>query len=146
MLNQTLENFRQFLASADSALPKWLKQNDDYMAEFYQANWEVMVETRLIDLGIVSGVIDVYGEGADSNDASSRVSLPNALPKCSIQIGEGFVIHSYGTMTQDYYHMGSPFDFVKGEHPDGRELIIAVEKVEYFIGDSYDKIALNHGS
>lgn len=113
------------------------------MAEFYQANWEILVETRLIELGITTGLIDIYGEGADSNGASSRVSLPKAPPTCSIQISEGFVFHSYGKITQDYYEVGYPFNFVKAEHPDGRELIMPVEQVEYFIGDTYDSIAGN---
>lgn len=141
LLNQTLESFRQFLISVDSELPEWLKQNDEYMAEFYQANWEVMVETRLKALELIQSFIDVYGEGADSNGNSSRVSLPHAIPKNSVQMQKYYVFHSYGTMVQGYYQMGYPYDFVKAEHPDGTEIIIAVNEADYLIGDSYDDIA-----
>lgn len=140
-LKQTLGDFRQFLFSVTNELPEWLKNNNEYMAEFYQANWEILVETRLIDLGITSGLIDIYGEGADSNGASSRVSLPSRLPKCSIQICEGFVFHSYGKMTKGYFEMGYPYEFVKGEHPDGREMVIAADDAEFLIGETYDNVA-----
>lgn len=140
LLNQTLESFRQFLISVDNKLPDWLKHNDEYMAEFYQANWEVMVETRLKDLELIPSFIDVYGDGADSNGNSSRVSLPHAIPKNSVQIQKDYVFHSYGTMVQGFYQMGYPYDFVKAEHPNGNEVIIAVNEADYFIGESYDDI------
>ena len=51
------------------------------------------------------------------------------------------MFHSFGKITQGYFEMGYPYDYVKGEHPDGREIIIAADDADFLIGDTYDIVA-----
>lgn len=51
---------------------------DELKNDFYQANWEIFVESLICIPGIE--FLEVYGDGADCNGASSRVCLPDKLP------------------------------------------------------------------
>jgi hypothetical protein len=76
-----LRSFAAFLTagwSEASALLSLVDQPDDYLADWTQANWEILVEAVLLPGG--TGFLEVYGDGADCNGASSRVFLPEALP------------------------------------------------------------------
>lgn len=53
---------------------------DEFWNDWVQANWEAFVEARL-GPGLF---LEVYGEGADCNGASSRVWMPDAVPTNSV--------------------------------------------------------------
>ena len=54
---------------------------DDFMSDWAQANWELLVETPLREMtGFESAFLEPYGDGADCNGASPRVWMPGALP------------------------------------------------------------------
>ena len=71
--------FAELLSS--SWLPVTKAEQDfniaECFADFAQANWELLVEGALV--GQVAA-LQVYGDGADSNGASSRILFPNRLP------------------------------------------------------------------
>ena len=140
-LDEVIEQFRCFLIESYKFLPRWLLTNDEQMAEYFQANWEILVESRLNELNLMSGAIDVYGDGADCNGASSRVSIPELRPTAAVHIKNGCVLHSFGSTKNGYFEMIPPFDFVKGEFPGGGELVLSISEADFSIGGSYDNLA-----
>lgn len=85
-LDEVLRTFAKFLhASWDGAceVARSLEQLDptEFMSDWVQANWELLVETPFRELaGFGDAFLEPYGEGAECNEASSRVWKPEALP------------------------------------------------------------------
>ena len=79
--NAAVLNFRDFLISSWENLRKVMGSiNDPITAEeltndFLQSNWEIFVESIICNPG--SEYLEVYGDGADCNGASSRVCFPD---------------------------------------------------------------------
>ena len=81
--NQLIKNFHLFIDMSWKQAEKILRFNetaevDRIFNDWLQANWEILIEASLFPNG--SGFLEVYGEGADCYETSSRVFLPNALP------------------------------------------------------------------
>jgi hypothetical protein len=55
--------------------------NEDSVNDWLQANWELLVERNVLK---VNEYLEVYGEGADYNGASSRIVDPEALPNFKV--------------------------------------------------------------
>lgn len=55
--------------------------NEDSINDWLQANWELLVERKVLK---VNEYLEVYGEGADYNGASSRIADPEALPNFKV--------------------------------------------------------------
>jgi hypothetical protein len=85
-LDDVMRRFAQFLSAswgAASAVATTMKQVEsaEFMSDWAQANWELLVETPFREIvGFGKAYLEPYGEGADCNDASSRFSRPSALP------------------------------------------------------------------
>ncbi len=141
-LRHVLCDFQNFLVSSYASLPDWMIDREDAndpIADWYQANWEILVEYRMQFLGLVDGHIDIYGDGADCNGNSSRVFLPNAQPLKSIRINDKFAFHSFGTLRNDFFVLEPPFEFVKGEFPENdKEIVVKFEEARFSVGVPYD--------
>ena len=143
-LDNTLSDFRKFLLLNFELMSELLSSDNDtqeLLDDWKQANWEVIVEFRLKYLKLIDGFIDVYGNGADCNGASSRVFLPDALPTSAVQIKPNYIFHSFGTLNNGYFIQEPPFDYVKGENPKTGELILPLHQVTFCIGKTYDSLA-----
>ncbi|SEA67499.1 hypothetical protein SAMN05192529_14412 [Arachidicoccus rhizosphaerae] len=57
--------------------------NEDSINDWLQANWELLVERKVLK---VNEYLEVYGEGADYNGSSSRIVDPEALPNFKVVI------------------------------------------------------------
>lgn len=55
--------------------------NQDSINDWLQANWELLVERKVLK---VNEYLEVYGDGADYNGASSRIADPEALPNFKV--------------------------------------------------------------
>lgn len=77
-----LLNFRDFLELNLPRISKYL--GDELAQDWVQANWELIVESKLCKSG--SEFLEVYGEGADCNGDSSRVWMPNATATHRVNI------------------------------------------------------------
>ena len=56
-------------------------ESTDFMADWAQANWEILVETAFREsVGFGKAYLEFYGEGADCSEASSCVWSPRAIP------------------------------------------------------------------
>ncbi len=134
---------RQNLIASFGSLPSWLKDDpNNSINDWYQSNWEILVENPLMNRGIVKSVIDVYGDGADCNGSSSRVSLHELQPKQSIHVNDGYIFHSYGTMKNEWYYQEPPFDIIRAEKPNDEILLVAASEAELTIDPSYDCISI----
>ncbi|ACU07091.1 hypothetical protein FIC_00636 [Flavobacteriaceae bacterium 3519-10] len=82
-VNTVIKNFADFLNLSNTSL-KLVKDNlvadnfADIQNDFYQVNWEILVESAVCIPG--EEWLQIYGEGADCNSGSSRVTFPEKLP------------------------------------------------------------------
>ena len=137
-VDQALQDYRRFILANYSFASERL--SSVLLSDWLQANWEVIVEARLHDAGLISGVLDVYGDGADCNGASSRVSLPDKAPICAVHVAPGFIFHSFGTLKDEWFVQEPPFDFVKGEDAGDGEVVIRFDQTAFTIGEPYDSL------
>lgn len=71
--------FSHFLNSSWESCEDFIDTNSFHSLriDWLQANWEILVEGAFFESGVA---LEVYGEGADCNGASSRVLYPERLP------------------------------------------------------------------
>ena len=55
--------------------------SEDSINDWLQANWELLVERKVLK---INEYLEVYGEGADYNGASSRITDSEALPNFKV--------------------------------------------------------------
>ncbi len=87
-IDQLVRNYVEFLNQNLNFLINKMKVDEDYLNDWMQANWELLVEFELED----EVTLEVIGDGADLNGQSSRVIYPerveNHCIKCSSKIGK----------------------------------------------------------
>lgn len=80
IVDEVLFEFLGFLniswAAVDD-LSKKFRRQEEFIDDWLQANWEILVESVLLE---GAGYLDVYGDGAEMNDPSSRILKPEKLP------------------------------------------------------------------
>jgi len=84
--NQVIKSFASFLnASWNIAVPllsaRAYTTNENAIGDWLQANWEILVEKRVLQQ---NEYLEVYSDGADYNGSSSRINDLNALPTHSL--------------------------------------------------------------
>jgi hypothetical protein len=57
--------------------------NGDSINDWLQANWEFLIERKVLK---VDEYLEFYGDGADFNGASSRITDPDSLPTFKINL------------------------------------------------------------
>ena len=80
-INSIMQAFRDFLDLNWSGVSNALSQA--VLDDWIQANWELLVESRVCKAPYE--FLEVYGDGADCNDGSSRVWYPEATPTHEIK-------------------------------------------------------------
>src|SRR4051812_18770283 len=76
-----VREFANFLSSSWNSASISLSSDesyDDLLADWLQANWEILVEAPLFPGG--AGFLEPYGDGAECNGDSSRVYNVAAVP------------------------------------------------------------------
>lgn len=121
-------------------------QTGSFVIDWLQANWEMLVEGALPPKPIY---LEVYGEGADCNGASSRVYHPDAvathrvvcLPRhdtvtdllstnlCPLT-KTGLALEQLVTMDGTWYKTAAPFDCVLVDH-GGTSQVFLLEDVKF---------------
>ncbi|WPP50689.1 hypothetical protein [Catalinimonas niigatensis] len=128
-----LEEFRQFLIGSWNSLPNRIKNNDNYqLDDWLQANWEILVEARLFyDQNKINKLIlEVYGNGADFNGASSRVFAPEAKATHYICINQNYKFEAFGKQYENgWFGMELPFDKVLVTDENDNEIILDVSDI-----------------
>lgn len=57
--------------------------NEDSLNDWLQSNWEFLVERKILK---INDYLEVYGNGADFNGASSRITDPNTVANFKIKV------------------------------------------------------------
>ena len=135
-LKAILQSFQFFLKTSWEGLPHDLLQSRE-LEDWYQANWEIIVENAISKNSGYGVFIDVYGDGADCNHSSSRVWFPDKPPTYSIRVNDDFVFHSFGSIKDNVYTQMPPFEYVKGESKND-ELVILFKEASFSLGNPYD--------
>lgn len=82
VLSEAIEAFLSVLRSSWSSVHRGLVEaagwDDSVLHDWAQANWEMIVEASLSRERSLT--LEVYGDGADCNEGSSRVWRPERLP------------------------------------------------------------------
>ncbi len=97
--DKVIRSFAEFLTISWESAHRFGKvgARKDLIDDWTQANWEMLVEATLFPSG--SGFLEVYGDGADCNGASSRVFHPEAVVTHRIRCrpAAGGVLRDVGT-------------------------------------------------
>jgi len=113
-------------------------------SDWVQANWELLVERKVLPL---NNYLDVYGEGADFNGSSSRITDVDSYPTfsvCVIVDNADDVLNNQGIYNSKYffdrfvgfvngfYVDSSPFEYVL-IHDDstGMERVFFISDVKF---------------
>lgn len=151
-VDDLVRGFARLLANAwpEVLAASRLTKAGSFVQDWLQANWEAVVEA-----GIGPGVfLEVYGEGADCNDRSSRVYRPEATPThavvCLSRPGEegvidrlsgrliavssdGLPVEELVTLEGSWYTARPPFDCVLVER-DGNSYVFRINEVAFSLG------------
>lgn len=157
-LDVVMRQFAQFLNAswdAASAVASMMEQVErtEFMSDWAQANWELLVETPFRELsGFGEGYLEPYEEGADCNDASSRVWRPDTLATHRVvcRVAEGVLVldlltgrsvdttevpvvfdHFAIKSKLGWYKQAPPFDCVLG-YQDDQEVLIRIDQISFF--------------
>jgi hypothetical protein len=115
------------------------------LEDWLQATWEIIVEGVVCEK---DEFLEIYGDGADCNGASSRVWLPAALPthriECQGKSGAALrdvltghelpsrplAVDRFVAWDGRQYEEAPPFDYVLVEHGD-RDAVVQAEDIVF---------------
>ena len=109
IVDAVLFEYLKFLNSswpAANDFGKRFLQHEEFIDDWLQANWELMVESVLLD---GAGYLEVYGDGAEINDPSSRILRPEELPTHKIGCRRKGLTNPYNLVNNqqiDLHEMG----------------------------------------
>ncbi len=150
-MNNMNSKISQFLALLNSAWPQLQVLNSEvtdtsYICDWLQFNWELAFENAQVRLVI-------YGDGADINGDSSRVSFPQSKSShaiyCNSKSGQKvqdllnnrdivlpaneFILDRFVTMKPNgWYDEGMPFDKVLIEYDDAMA-IVDINEIDFIL-------------
>ena len=153
-IDDAVRAFSKVLASAweHAAGVATGSSNPNFINDWSQANWEMLVEAVLPG----GTYLEVYGEGADVSPGSSRVSSPGAHATAAIVLKprtglqslyeqltrkevrvplEGFAVEEFVTIAGNWYARREPFDCVLVEDAGG-PLVFASHDVVFDLGEA----------
>lgn len=113
-------------------------------SDWLQSNWEILVERKVLQL---NEYLEVYGEGADFNGESSRITDIESFPTHSVKVlvnNEKDVLNNSEVESSEYtferlvgfrdgfYTDIPPFDFVLVQDEDiGIERVFLLEQIKF---------------
>ena len=140
-VTEIINSFRIFLNVSWAGLPGWLKdikESDEAIYDWFQANWETIVETKINQVRFAESLsnnlvtIEHFGYGADCYGTSSRVFRPDALPTHYIKVNGLYRFDSFGNkFDTGWFDLCFPFDFVKVTDENDNEIILNADNLVY---------------
>jgi hypothetical protein len=120
--------------------------HDSFVIDWLQANWELFIEGSFSSEAIR---VEIYGEGADINGSSSRVTFPNDIPTASVKciwsdviedklthkmvkFKEPILFEKFVTVKDGWYYEDCPFDAVLVQI-EGKETIFDLKDVSFVL-------------
>ncbi len=83
--------------------------DESSISDWLQSNWEILVERKILE---INQYLEIYGEGADFNGASSRITDIDALPNFSIKVNQSSKEQIFDLLNDEYVSIGNA-DFVE---------------------------------
>ena len=119
-VDNAIKIFASFLNNSWNTISPLIRErsytsNEDSLNDWLQANWEVLVERKILNLG---KYLEVYGDGADFNGASSRITNIDALPHFRIIIKSTSSRKVYDILNENFIQVDGLvfYKFIKFEN------------------------------
>ena len=158
-IKKLLKNYSRLLDSSWDIIEQTSAKDltGSFKNDWLQANWELLVEGML---GDSEKVLEIYGDGADCNGASSRILFPERMPThkivCMPIMGGGvhdalsrkelnlskgdIAFDRFVTMGSDGWYYEKPkFDYVLADH-NGKEVVLRFEELEFELKENVRSI------
>ena len=137
-VDQALQDYRRFILANYSFASERL--SSVLLSDWLQANWEVIVEARLHDAGLISGVLDVYGDRGrlQRRKLQGFLAGQGSNLRCTRCARFHFPLVRY--FERRVVVQEPPFDFVKGEDAGDGEVVIRFDQTAFTIGEPYDSL------
>jgi len=152
-----MARFVQFLCKSWPEIWPLVKEDEvgSFLDDWYQANWELLVESQAQSMSVGPVYLSIYRNGSDSVANSSRVFSPGeqanhaiyCLPRPGVEVEElisgdkisveypGWQMSHFVSCRDGWYFEEPPFDCVKLE--TGEDRIIRTNDIEFVVA-SYD--------
>lgn len=150
-LDIAVRYFAKFInESWDSVIPlledRSYTTNESSIADWLQSNWEILVERKVLK---INQYLEIYAEGADFNNASSRITDASASPDYVVKVKSRFgkkipdLLNDEQVLITDsdflklvsfkdgFYQKEPQFEFVLLEDDIGIERVVPIEKVKF---------------
>lgn len=150
-LAEAIEAFREMLSLCWTRIEAAAARSGDpsFLDDWAQATWEFLVERAFPAEARI--FLEVYGAGADLHGASSRVSLPEAVPThgiyCRPREGAAVLDRLSGLEVElqpeeslfeelvawdgAWYRSAPPFDHVLVTRREGAPLVLPIERLHF---------------
>lgn len=149
-LNVRIKYFKDFLCNNGDLIVQIKEESDSSFSDWLQANWELIVESSLL-VNSKYNTLEVYGDGADANGASSRILYPSLLPNKKIicipkNIGiidylnkkeitdEILEFDRFVSIKEGWYYEELPFDMILTNYCN-KEFVVNYHDVEFKLID-----------
>ncbi len=141
-INNTWDTVMPLIKSRDYT------SDESSISDWLQSNWEILVERKILK---TNQFLEVYGDGADFNGASSRITDINALPNFSVQINQSSSKEVFDLLNEEYvlisnadfielvsfdkgfYHKIPKFDNVLIEDNTGTERVVSIDDINFVL-------------
>jgi hypothetical protein len=148
MIATAIKRFQGFLVQTNSIVEDCKKSSfEEFQSNFLQANWELIVEYTISFNMKRKVFLEVYGEGADGEDGSSRITFKEKLATHKLvfkpieesvldclnkaSVGEALIFDKLVTIKDGWYFSAFPFDCVLGLDSKGDRYVFRVEDVNW---------------
>jgi hypothetical protein len=138
IVNSIILNYLKFLNNTTNNIIESVQKINGNISieeirnDFFQANWEILVESIICIPG--KEYLEVYGEGADCNENSSRVSFPHKMATHYISCSQ-----NSSNFVEDIY-TGNLIDLSLYKFNSFSSIVHKANGIE----SSYDSIMLEH--
>lgn len=150
-IDKAIRIFSEFLNSCwKNVLPslenRTYTTNESSINDWLQANWELLVERKVLPL---NEYLEIYGEGADFNGRSSRITDIQSIPQYSIKVisccsdlvdllnntevgNSELTFEKLVGFENGFYIDNPPFNYVlTQDESSGIERVFSMEKVKF---------------
>ena len=152
LVNSEMALFADFMTDSWKTVSAFLSMSkhrfpseSEFVSNWMQANWELLVETALMENG---NFLFQYGDGSDFGLAVSRVSFPRAVPShavvcCSpqpvvdyltnklVDLRSGFPLDQLLSFDGKHYDPSPPFDYAHIRGETNQELLFMRDAVNF---------------
>ncbi|WP_199141765.1 hypothetical protein [Pedobacter sp. ASV12] len=87
LIDKAIKTFATFMDNSWAEVSELLvdrdyTSNESAMNDWLQSNWELLIKRKVLK---INNYLEVYGDGADFNGSSSRITDPNSLANFRIK-------------------------------------------------------------